>query len=261
MLKTTSAQLARYANDVAVLWDEAQDNPALLRFLSPFGRPDLGRLMRRFQTARSEYELISEGYPMFATWLATMVSREEGLAPVKLQKLEPPQWNQSMMTPTLELVTALELGQSRLHTVVVTGSLKAPMVIVRNARLVVAGDLETQLLIADGCVLVGGSVTADIVSSPASQLTRKDRGEFDLARPLGWQIGREVRCKVFDSPRFGLGCPVKAELVLRGVGLTVTPDVGERLRERLVPDALTSSQLKLDRIAALISSGKRVFTS
>lgn len=260
MLTVTPEQLARFANDVAVLWDEAQDNPALLRFLSPFGRPDLGRLVRRFRTTQSMHELIGEGYPMFATWLATMMLRDGVNAAAKHETLVPPRWDNAVMMPALELEQPLELPKSQLHTLVVAGSLTVPSIIVRDARLVVAGDLQTQLLVADGCVLVGGSVKADIVVCPASRLSEKERRGYDASRPLGCQVSREVRCRVFDSPRFGLGCPVKAEVVVRGVGLTLTPQADERLRERLVPRALKAGRLDLAAIAALIAKREPVFT-
>ena len=260
MLTVTPDQLARYANDVAVLWDEAQDDPALLRFLSPFGRPDLGRLMRRFRTTKSMHELIGEGYPMFATWLATMMLRDGVAAGAKEQTLTPPRWDNAMMMPGLELTEPLELPKSQLHTLVVAGSLKVPSMIVRDARLVVAGDLETQLLVADGCVLVGGSVKADIVACPASRLSEKERRGYDATRPLGCQVSREVRCRIFDSPRFGIGCPVKSDVVVRGVGVALTPEADERLRELMVPGALKGGRLDLAAIASLIAKRKAVFT-
>jgi hypothetical protein len=260
LLTTTAEQLTRYANDVAVLWDEAQDNPALLRFLSPFGRPDLGRLTRRFNTTRSMHELIGEGYPMYATWLATMMLRDGINSSVKQDDLELPQWDQAMMMPSLELRKPLELPKSRLHTLVIAGSLEVPSIIVRDARLVVAGDLHTQLLVADGCVLVGGSVFADIVACPATRLAEKERRGYDASRPLGCQVSREVRCRVFDSPRFGIGCPVKADVVVRGVGVTVTARADEQLREQLVPRALKVGQLDLEAIATLIEKGQKLFT-
>jgi hypothetical protein len=259
LLTVTPDQLTRYANDVAVLWDEAQDNPALLRFLSPFGRPDLGRLVRRFRSTPKLHELIGEGYPMFATWLATMVLRDGLHAAAKSEMLTTPQWDTSMLTPTLELAQPLELPKSRFHTLVIAGSLKAPSIVVRDARLVVAGDLETQLLVADGCVLVGGSVKADIVALPATSLAQKEKDPYDPARPLGCQVSREVSCRVFDSPRFGIGCPVKADVVVRGVGVTPTPQADERLRETLVPLALKEGRLELGAIASLIARGLRVF--
>jgi hypothetical protein len=259
VLSVTPDQLTRYANDVAVLWDEAQDNPALLRFLSPFGRPDLGRLMRRFRSTPKLHELIGEGYPMFATWLATMVLRDGVHQGTKLEKLAAPQWDNAMMLPTVEIAQPVELPRSQLHTLVIAGSLNAPSIVVRDARLVVAGDLETQLLIADGCVLVGGSVKADIVALPASSLAQKEKDPYDPARPPGCQVSREVRCTVFDSPRFGVGCPVKADIVVRGVGVAGTPHADERLRERLVPRALKEGRLDLAAIAALISKSQRVF--
>ena len=242
-----------------MLWDEAQDHPALLRFLSPFGRPDLGRLTRRFRSAGDVNELIGEGYPEFASWLATMVLRDGLHAEQALEALVEPIRESSMLTPPLRIAAGLQLGSSRLRTVVVAGSLKTPIVRVRGARLVVAGDLETQLLIADGCVLVGGSVIAGIVACPATQLVKRARGPAELAQPLGWQVGREVRCRVFDSPRFGLSCPVKAEVVLRGVGVPLTPEADERLRERLVPRALRGGTLDLAAITELILKGQRVF--
>lgn len=261
LLSVTPEQLTRYANDVAVLWDEAQDNPALLRFLSPFGRPDLGRLMRRFRSTPQLHELIGEGYPMYATWLSTMVLRDGLHTAVTSETLTTPQWDTSMMLPSLALAQPLELPRSRFHTLVIAGSLKAPSIVVRDARLVVAGDLETQLLVADGCVLVGGSVNAGIIAVPATSLRQKEKDPYDPARPLGCQVSREVRCTVFDSPRFGVGCPVKADIVVRGVGIAGTPHADERLRERLVPRALKEGRLDLAAIAALIAKGQRVFTS
>jgi hypothetical protein len=134
------------------------------------------------------------------------------------------------------------------------------MVQVLGAQLVVAGDLETQLLVADGCVLVGGSINADIVVCPASRLSAPERAvSFAPARPLGWQVGKEVRCRVFDSPRFSLGCPVKAEVVVRGVGVPTTPEASSRLSELLVPQALDEGRLNLERIAERIANGSPLF--
>jgi hypothetical protein len=200
-----------------VLWDEAQDSPALLRFLAPFGRPDLGRISRRFLSSNSVSDLVSEGYPAFATWLATMVLRDGAAVNETFDALPTPQWDNSMMHGGLVLGAPLELGSTRINTLVIAGSLEAPSVRVHAKTLVVAGDLKTKLLVADGCVLVGGAVEADAVLVPASHLSR-ERDQFAPPRSLGLQVGREVVCRVSTAPasRSRAPCALKSSCAAWG---------------------------------------------
>lgn len=255
MLRPTREQLARCADDVAVLWDEAQDDPRLLRFLAPFGRPDLGRLSRTFRGA--SISLVEEQYPVYSTWLATMLARAGAPEPASLEALVEPQWDFSMLAPGLRLASPLDLGARRLRTLVVAGSLEAPVVHVRG-QLVVAGDLTAKVVLTDGCLLVGGAVRADVVVCRAGAQPQRSREE--PARPLGFQVGREVQCRVFDSARFALSCPLRAEVAVRAAGRPVTPEADERLRELMVPQVLRAGVLEPDEVKARAARGEPLFT-
>lgn len=261
MLPVTRAQLQRAAHDVHVLWDEAQSNPALLRFLAPFGRPDLRRLARLFEHARDASEIVTEAHPAFATWLATLLAREHRDVPtMRVKALREPQWDSRLLMPGMEFTEDLLLStsmadragddttvRSRLTTLIIAGSLRAPSVVVHGASLIVAGDLDTALLIADGCVLVGGTVRADVVTNPAEHI-----GRDGTQRAVGWQVGQAVECRLFDSPRFALTCPVKADVVLRAPNLPVTPDAVERASALLAPGLLAPPGLGLAALRARV---------
>lgn len=260
MLPITPELLQRAAHDVNVLWDEAQSDPALLRFLAPFGRPDLGRLTRTFLSVTRIEELVSEAHPVFATWLATLYFRElkqAGAPAMRVGKWVQPSWDQSALLPSLDHAAGFLLGDTRVRTVVIAGSLKAPWVHVDGACLVVAGDLETDVLIADGCVLVGGKVRAGVVSNPATHL-RSGFEERGAQRALGWQVGQGVECRVFESPRFGLTCPVRADVVLSGVGLTPTADARERLPAILTDEVIEFGGLSYAWLVAELRAGRKV---
>jgi hypothetical protein len=267
MVPVSPEQLVRFAHDVNILWDEAQTEPALLRFLAPFGRPDLGRLTRLFSRARSRDDLISEVHPANATWLATLLARDlQGAPPMKVRALAQPQWDSRLLMPGLELTAGLVLasepgsardttGPSRLSTLIIAGGLKAPLVDVRGGCLVVAGDLDTQVLVADGCVLVGGTVRAQVVVNPGDQLGAPSSRDARVERAVGWQVGRAVECVVFDSPRFALSCPVKADVVLRAPNLALTADGLGRAGERLTPGLLAPPGLALEAMLSRVRRG------
>ena len=243
-----------------VLWDEAQSDPALLRFLAPFGRPDLGRLTRTFLAAKHIEELVSEAHPVFATWLATLYFRElrqVGAPALRIEKWVQPSWDQSALLPSLDHGAGFLLGDTRMRTVVIAGSLKAPWVHVDGACLVVAGDLDTEVLLADGCVLVGGKVRAGVVSNSATHL-RAGNEQRRAQRALGWQVGQGVECRVFESPRFGLTCPVRADEVLSGVGLTPTVDAREKLATILTGEVIEFGGLSYAWLVAELRAGRSV---
>ncbi|MFZ5441541.1 MAG: hypothetical protein ACOZQL_16155 [Myxococcota bacterium] len=254
MLQPTREQLERFAHDVAVLWDEAQTEPQLLRFLAPFGRPDLGRIVRTFRSATTS--LVEEQYPVFSTWLAAMLARDGAGPTVELEALSEPQWSYSMLTPSLRLGSPLALGARRLRTLVVAGSLEAPVVHV-NGQLIVAGDLTAKVVVSQGCLLVGGALQAELVSCAPSPAPRDPH---EPARPLGFQVGRELRCRVLDSPRFAVGCPLDAEVVVRAAGRAPTADAATRLRALLVPEVLTGDGVvRLERARELAARGLSLF--
>jgi hypothetical protein len=272
MLPVSKEQFVRASHDVHVLWDEAQTNPALLRFLAPFGRPDLGRLARLFLNATSVDDAVTEAHPVNATWLATLLARElREVPPMKVRALEQPRWETRLLMPGMEFTAPVILssetdphtsephtgdtsGRSRLRALIIAGSMRAPSVAVRDACLVVAGDLDTQVLVADGCVLVGGTVRADVVVNPATRIGGGERG-----RAVGWQVGHAVECKVFDSPRFALTCPVKAEVVLRAVGMASTPDALERASASLQPGLVAPPSVALSVLLERVRRGQPLF--
>jgi hypothetical protein len=234
--------LDRVARDVPVLWDEAQDSPALLRFLAPFGRPDLGRIERTLRGASSLEALLVEPYPVFATWLATLLKRAR-VTPPAVRGLE----------ASLTLEADLSVDDARL---VVAGDLTARVVRVRGT-LVVAGDVRCRLLLADGCVLIGGRLEADFVSAPATEPRRGDRRR--VAGAVGLHVATALTCQVFDSPRFALSCPISARVVTRAAGLPVTPRAGERLRELLADGVSVERELvDFEQVAARLAAGQPV---
>jgi hypothetical protein len=235
--------LDRVARDVPVLWDEAQDVPTLLRFLAPFGRPDLGRIERTLRRATSLDELLGEPYPVFATWLATLLRRAQVTPPAGVRGLE----------ASLSLQGDLAVDDSRL---VVAGDLEARVVRVRGT-LVVAGDVRCRLLLADGCVLVGGRLEADFVTAPATRVPSAPRRR--VAGAVGLHVATAVTCKVFDSPRFALSCPVSAQVVTRAAGLPATPRAGELLRALLADGVPVEEGLvDFEQVAARLAAGQPV---
>ncbi|MFT3713360.1 MAG: hypothetical protein QM817_37365 [Archangium sp.] len=265
MLPVSKEQFARAAHDVHVLWDEAQTNPALLRFLAPFSRPDLGRLARLFLSASSVEDIVTEAHPANATWLATLLARElREVPPMKVRALEQPRWDTRLLMPGMHFTEPVLLsselsdahtgdtsGRSQLRSLIIAGSMRAPSVVVRASCLVVAGDLDTQVLVADGCVLVGGTVRADVVVNPSTRIGGSERG-----RAVGWQVGHSVVCRVFDSPRFALTCPVKADVVLRAVGQPATPDGIERAAALLEPGLLAPPSVAVSALLERVRRGQ-----
>lgn len=263
MLPVSTDQLKRAAHDVHVFWDEAQSNPALLRFLAPFGRPELGRLSRTFERAKSVEEITTESHPAFGTWLAALLAREHrDVPPMKVKSLHEPMWDSRLLMPSMEFTEPLILstsvsdpaaqntsGRCRLTSLIIAGSLRAPAVVVNGASLVVAGDLDTEVLIADGCVLIGGTVRAKVVLNPAEHI-----GRDGVLRAVGWQVGQSVECVVFDSPRFALTCPVKTEVVLRAPNLKPTLAGLDRAADLLAPGLIAPPSVNR---SALLSRVRR----
>ncbi|MBL8911090.1 MAG: hypothetical protein JNM17_10395 [Archangium sp.] len=267
MLPVTPEQLKRAAHDVHVFWDEAQSNPALLRFLAPFGRPELGRLSRAFERATSVEEITTESHPAFGTWLAALLAREHrDVPPMRVKGLGEPQWDSRLLVPSMEFTAPMMLstsvadpaandttGRSRITSLIVAGSVKAPAVVVTGASLVIAGDLDTEVLIADGCVLIGGTVRAKVVVNPAEHI-----GRDSTLRAVGWQVGQSVECTVFDSPRFALTCPVKAEVVLRAPNLMPTPEGIDRAGQLLAAGLLAPPTLSRSALLSRVRRGESV---
>jgi hypothetical protein len=216
---------AALAEAVAILWDEAQERPPLLRFLTPFGRPELRRLETVFRGAPSIAWLLGEPRPELATWLAAATVRlglaMPGVAPV------PEHRNAFVPGPlTREAPLVVTEGAS----VVVAGDLSAPAIVVDSgARLVVAGTLTCQTLASRGLVLVQQRLVGHtvVIGPPIG---------MPSSRPVGWQVGEAVKAQVLDSPRYGLSCPVESDGVIRLVGRTPDRQAAERARGRLTLD-------------------------
>lgn len=100
-----------------------------------------------------------------------------------------------------------------------------------------------------------------VVPSPAGKLSipESDRLPHEVVGSLGCQVGRQVRCRIFDSPRFGVSGAVNAEVVVRGVGVRPTANAHQRLRELLVIEVLTDTGLHLPELARRITQGLPVF--
>ncbi|MBL8917256.1 MAG: hypothetical protein JNJ54_00205 [Myxococcaceae bacterium] len=213
---------AALAEAVAILWDEAQERPPLLRFLTPFGRPELRRLEREFGSAPSIAWLLGEPRPELATWLAAATVRlglaVPGIAPV-------PEHRNAFVAGPCSREAPLFVTEA--SSVVVAGDLSAPAIVVDSgARLVVAGTLTCQTLASRGLVLVQQRLVGHTIAigSPLGAPS---------ARPVGWQVGEAVRAQVLDSPRYGLTCPVESDGVIRLVGRTPDRASVERARTRL----------------------------
>lgn len=218
------ALLRSIADAVAILWDEAQERQPLLRFLAPFGRPDLLRLEHAFRTAPSIDWLLSEPWPLFGTWLAAAVVR------LSLELPTDARAHQNELCGSTERPHGLVLGPAR--SLVVAGDLEAPFVIVDpGARLAVAGSVRVGTLLSNGLVLVQKELRAHTIAVAPSPA-------FEEAPPFsqrftGWQVGERVSATVLDSPRFGLACPLECEGVLRLAGRSPDPTQRERGQARL----------------------------
>lgn len=244
-------RLARFCEEVAVLWDEAQDHPALLRFLAPFGRPELPRIVRLLKESASERDVLAEAYPVFATWLATLVHREGKRAPSQLSGPE------ALHSPTLfgalEVKGPLQLDAR--DAVVIAGSLKAP-VIRSQGLLVVAGEVSCSCLIADGCTLIGGDLQADVVSVPATRLSASPKGN---SSNIAFLVAGQLRAAIYDSPRLAPGGDVDAEIIIRGAGLSATDEWQARARARLVdPSAVKAGRIDFEALVARAARGETV---
>ncbi len=249
---TTWAALAR---DVGVLWDEAQDRPRLLRFLAPFGRPDLARLERVLREATSERDVLAEPHPAFATWLAALRFRSQPGERTTVDELVP---QGRTLLGSLEVRADLVIGENT--TLVVAGHLRARIIDVRGV-LVVAGDVEAQVLVADGCTLVGGDLRAAFVSAPATRLNvRVERRR--VTAPQAFQVAGAVKAKVFDSARLGTGGPVEAEVLIHAIGAAPTEQWEQRLRSLLLEPALVhGGRLDFDGIRRRVERGQPVLRS
>lgn len=239
--------LQRFARDVAVLWDEAQDNPTLLRFLAPFGRPDLGRIERVFESAR-EFELIlAEIYPVYATWLAALLVRA-GVA----ERAEHPALSRrgNWLEPSLSVTGVVEVHAG--DKLVVAGSLDARNVVVRGGVLVVAGDVRCEVMVADGCVVIGGALSAALVGVPAERLPQVTDA-WDNPQALALQVAQQVTCRVYDVARLALACPVKADVVVHALGVPVTPGAAARLQATLVPSVLGGDGVDFREVVSRLS--------
>lgn len=238
-----------------MLWDEAQDDARLMRFLAPFGRPDLQRVERVLREATSERDVLAELHPVFATWLATMIFRSQ---PGPLATLE------SLVAQGRTLVNALEVRGEVVvparTALVVAGNLRARLIEVKGL-LVVAGQVEAELLVADGCTLVGGDVRAAFVSAPASRLALEKKRPV-TPTPLAFQVAGTVRARVFDSARLGTGGPVDAEVIIHAVGAAPTVEWAQRLRELLLDPSLVSGyRLDFDEVRRRVERGTPVLRS
>jgi hypothetical protein len=236
-----------------VLWDEAQDDPGLLRFLAPFGRPSLPRIEACLRESSSERAVLAESYPVFATWLATLVQREGTRPPSRLSAREVV--NAGTLFGALEVDGALTL--EGYDTVVVAGALSAPVIRTRGL-LVVAGEVSCTCFIADGCTLIGGSLRADVISVQATRLStaaerRTDRG----AGAVAFVVAGQVRTALYDSPRLGPGGEVDAQVIIRGAGLKATGDWQARARALLVdPSAVKAQRVDFEALAARAARGE-----
>ena len=214
--------LQSVANAIPILWDEAQEQPALLRFLAPFGRPDLRQLERAFRSSPSIDWLLSEPWPLFGTWLAAALVRLH----LELPKPVDTRSNE-FIGGSLARAELIDLSGGR--SLVVAGDLKVPALIVEaGARLAVAGDLSVDTLVSSGVVLVQRTVRAHTVV--IADLS--DTASF-TQRYVGWQIGEALAAKVLDSPRFALACPITCDGIVRFAGRTPEPLAVARAQQRL----------------------------
>lgn len=223
------------ADAVAILWDEAHERPALRRFLTPFGRPDLRGLERAFRTAPSLAWLVGEPHPVLATWLAAATAR----LGLPVPTLSPESGNRNAFLPRSVAHTApvvVTAGSS----LVVAGELGTPSVVVESgARLVVAGTLTCQTLASRGLVLVQERLVGHTIAigSPLG---------MPAARPVGWQVGEAVQAQVLDSPTYGVACPVVCDGVVRLVGRDPDRDAVERARARLELECWSDDEQGID---------------
>lgn len=222
--------LQAVANAIPILWDEAQEQPALLRFLAPFGRPDLRQLERAFRSSPSIDWLLSEPWPLFGTWLAAALVRLNLEAPARVDTRSHQFIGESITNAGL---IDLESGRS----LVVAGDLEVRSLIVdAGARLAVAGDLIVDTLVSSGVVLVQRTVSAHTVV--IADLPEPGHHQ----RYVGWQIGESLTAQVLDSPRFALACPITCDGIVRLAGRSPDPLDAERALQRLTtpvwrPDA------------------------
>lgn len=221
------------ADAVAILWDEAQERASLLRFLAPFGRPDLARLERAFRTSPSIEWLLSEPWPLFGTWLAAAVVR---------LRLEVPQAPRSFLPRSEVRKQGLRLESGQ--TLVVAGDLSVPEFLIdKDARLAVAGTLTVKTLASRGLLLVQRQLRAHTIAI----------GELDQAhRPAerlgyaGVQVGERVVAQVLDCPRFAIACPVDCDGVIRLGGRNSNELERQRALRRLGLEAWNSDGSGLD---------------
>lgn len=232
---TDAELLNAIAEAVPILWDEAQEQPALLRFLAPFGRPDLRQLERAFRAAPSIDWLLSEPWPLFGTWLAAALVRLnlELPRPVDTRSNE-------FIGGSMTRADLVDLPGGR--SLVVAGDLEAPAVILEpGERLAVAGDLTVDTIVSSGLVLVQRSlrahtvVIADLTDPPGNS-----------PRLVGWQVGESLTAQVLDSPRFGLACPITCDGIVRFAGKTPDPLARERARQRLTKPVWRTDERGID---------------
>lgn len=232
--------LEAVAAAIPILWDEAQEQPAMLRFLAPFGRPELRRLERAFRSAPSIDWILSEPWPVFGTWLATALVR---------LKLELPPANEPRKSEfiggshtTGELI---DLANGR--TLVVAGDLRAAALIVDSgARVAVAGNLLVDTLVSSGVVLVqrrleAHTVVIDVLDRPAGS-----------PRFVGWQVGEAVVAQVLDSPRFALACPISCDGVVRLAGRPANEPEAARALQRLDARLVDNGGIQVSALLAAV---------
>jgi hypothetical protein len=232
---TDAESLKAIAEAVPILWDEAQEQPSLLRFLAPFGRPDLRQLERAFRSAPSLDWILSEPWPLFGTWLAAALVR------LQLQLPHPVDTRSNeFICRALVRDDLVDLAGGR--SLVVAGDLRAPAVIVEpGARLAVAGDLTVDTLVSSGVVLVQRSLRAHTVV-----ITDLTEPPGNSPRFVGWQVGESLTAQVLDSPRFGLACPITCDGIVRFAGKIPDPVARERARQRLTKPVWRADERGID---------------
>jgi len=241
----TDAELLRAVADaIPILWDEAQEQPALLRFLAPFGRPDLRELERAFRSAPSIDSILSEPRPLFGTWLAAALVRLhlELSAPVETRSNE-------FIGGSLTRADLIDLAPG--CSLVVAGDMKAPALIVGvGARLAVSGTLSIDTLVSSGVVLVQRRLQAHTVV--IAGLT--DPPGYS-PRFVGWQVGEALTAQVLDSPRFALACPITCDGIVRLAGKS--PDLlqSERARQRLTAPVWRGSGINVSALIDHLRAG------
>ncbi len=232
------------ADAVAILWDEAQEQASLLRFLAPFGRPDLKRLERAFRTAPSIDWLLSEPWPLFGTWLAAAVVR---------LRLEVPQPPRSFLPRSEARKQGLRLESGQ--TLVVAGDLSVPELLIdQDARLAVAGTLTVKTLASRGLLLVQRELrghTIAIAEPPPVQRPTES------LRYAGLQVGERVVAKVLDCPRFVLSCPIDCDGVVRLAGKDSNELDRQRAAQRIGIEAWKGSGLDVSALFELIQRSWR----